>query len=83
MANVPDWLPGAGFKRVAREWHETLEEMVAAPYKFVKDQMVTKIRRISDQELKFQCDRLLVLPRNHSPRICWKAVLCLPKRITL
>ncbi|KAG2077746.1 cytochrome P450 [Suillus decipiens] len=43
LAKVPDWLPGAGFKRVAREWHETLEEMVAAPYKFVKDQMAAGI----------------------------------------
>jgi hypothetical protein len=44
VAKVPEWLPGAGFKRVAREWHETLEEMVTAPYKFVKDQMVTITR---------------------------------------
>ncbi|KAG2356980.1 cytochrome P450 [Suillus spraguei] len=43
LAKVPDWLPGASFKRVAREWHETLEEMVAAPYKFVKDQMAAGI----------------------------------------
>jgi hypothetical protein len=40
VAKVPEWVPGAGFKRKAREWHDTLEEMVAAPYKFVKDQMV-------------------------------------------
>jgi hypothetical protein len=40
VAKVPDWFPGAGFKLKAREWHDTLEEMVAAPYKFVKDQMV-------------------------------------------
>ncbi|OJA19251.1 hypothetical protein AZE42_05985 [Rhizopogon vesiculosus] len=39
LAKVPEWVPGAGFKRKAREWHSTLEEMVAAPYKFVKDQM--------------------------------------------
>ncbi|KAG2148109.1 cytochrome P450 [Suillus clintonianus] len=43
LAKVPEWLPGAGFKRIAREWHETLEEMVAAPYKFVKDQMAAGI----------------------------------------
>lgn len=43
LAKVPEWVPGAGFKRVAREWHETLEEMVAAPYKFVKDQMAAGI----------------------------------------
>ncbi|KAG1874761.1 cytochrome P450 [Suillus subalutaceus] len=43
LAKVPEWLPGAGFKRTAREWHESLEEMVAAPYKFVKDQMAAGI----------------------------------------
>jgi hypothetical protein len=43
VAKVPEWFPGTGFKRLAREWHETLEEMVSAPHKFVKDQMVTNI----------------------------------------
>ncbi|KAG0702309.1 cytochrome P450 [Suillus ampliporus] len=43
LAKVPEWLPGAGFKRIAREWHETLEDMVAGPYKFVKDQMAAGI----------------------------------------
>ncbi|KAG2152859.1 cytochrome P450 [Suillus clintonianus] len=44
LAKVPGWFPGAGFKRLAREWHEIVEEMVSAPYQFVKDQMVTDIR---------------------------------------
>ncbi|KAG2077736.1 cytochrome P450 [Suillus decipiens] len=39
LVKVPEWFPGAGFKRLAREWHDTLEEMVSAPYKFVIDQM--------------------------------------------
>ncbi|KAJ8590892.1 cytochrome P450 [Rhizopogon salebrosus TDB-379] len=43
LAKVPEWFPGAGFKRIAREWHETLEEMVSAPYKLVKDQMAAGI----------------------------------------
>lgn len=43
MAKVPEWFPGAGFKRIARECRETIEEMAALPYKFVKDQMVNKI----------------------------------------
>ncbi|KAG2138828.1 cytochrome P450 [Suillus cothurnatus] len=43
LVKVPEWFPGAGFKRLAREWHQTLEEMVDAPYKFVKDQMATGI----------------------------------------
>ncbi|OJA19249.1 hypothetical protein AZE42_05983 [Rhizopogon vesiculosus] len=41
LAKVPEWFPGAGFKRLAREWKQTVEEMVSAPHQFVKDQMVT------------------------------------------
>lgn len=43
LAKVPEWFPGAGFKRLAREWHENVEEMVTAPYNFVKDQMAAGI----------------------------------------
>lgn len=43
LVNIPEWFPGAGFKRLAREWHDTLQEMVSAPYKFVLDQMAAGI----------------------------------------
>ncbi|KAL4075734.1 cytochrome P450 [Scleroderma citrinum] len=43
LSYVPEWFPGAGFKRLAREWNATLQEMVDQPYKFVKDQMATGI----------------------------------------
>ncbi|KAG1892828.1 cytochrome P450 [Suillus subluteus] len=43
LVKVPEWFPGADFKRLAREWHDTLEEMVSAPYKFVVDQMAAGI----------------------------------------
>ncbi|KAG0702313.1 cytochrome P450 [Suillus ampliporus] len=43
LAKVPEWFPGAGFKRIAREWHKTVEELAAAPHKFVKDQMAAGI----------------------------------------
>ncbi|KAG2148121.1 cytochrome P450 [Suillus clintonianus] len=43
LAKVPEWFPGAGFKRLAREWNMIVEEMVAAPYQFVKDQMAAGI----------------------------------------
>ena len=29
---VPEWLPGAGFKRKAREWKKLQEEMYELPY---------------------------------------------------
>ncbi|KAG1855191.1 cytochrome P450 [Suillus subalutaceus] len=47
LAKVPAWLPGAGFKRLAREWRETLKEMVSAPHELVKDQMVAGIAPMS------------------------------------
>ncbi|KAG1792192.1 cytochrome P450 [Suillus plorans] len=43
LAKVPEWFPGAGFKRLAHEWHDNLEKFVSAPYNFVVDQMVTII----------------------------------------
>jgi hypothetical protein len=36
---VPAWIPGAGFKRTAKEWNDTLAEMVETPYNFTKQQM--------------------------------------------
>ncbi|KAG2116847.1 cytochrome P450 [Suillus clintonianus] len=47
LARVPEWFPGAGFKRLAREWYETREQMVTAPYKFVKDQIAAGIAPMS------------------------------------
>ncbi|KAG9317635.1 cytochrome P450 [Chiua virens] len=43
LARVPEWFPGAGFKRQAKEWRATLDEMVNQPYQFVKDQMVAGV----------------------------------------
>ncbi|KAG2356982.1 cytochrome P450 [Suillus spraguei] len=43
LVKVPEWFPGAGFKRLAREWHDTLEETVSSPYKFTVDQMAAGI----------------------------------------
>ncbi|KAG0703346.1 cytochrome P450 [Suillus ampliporus] len=43
LAKVPEWFPGAGFKRIAREWHKIVEDSVDEPYEFVKDQMAAGI----------------------------------------
>ncbi|KAG2153775.1 cytochrome P450 [Suillus bovinus] len=47
LANVPEWFPGAGFKRLAREWRQNLKETVDAPYKFAKDQIAAGIAPMS------------------------------------
>ncbi|KAF9479201.1 cytochrome P450 [Pholiota conissans] len=33
---LPDWMPGAGFKRKAREWKRKMEEFADAPYEYVR-----------------------------------------------
>jgi hypothetical protein len=37
---IPAWVPGAGFQRIAKEWSNTLNDMVDMPYNFTKQQMV-------------------------------------------
>lgn len=36
---LPDWFPGTGFKRTARQWRATLAELTERPYAFVKHHM--------------------------------------------
>ena len=36
---LPDWLPGAGFKKTARFWKKTLFSTADVPYAFVKKQL--------------------------------------------
>lgn len=41
MKYIPEWLPGAGFKRTARKWNRTFQEAVNKPFDFVKLQLVS------------------------------------------
>ncbi|KAJ7258207.1 cytochrome P450 [Mycena rebaudengoi] len=36
---VPEFFPGAGFKRQAKEWHKSVSAMPVLPYKYVKDSL--------------------------------------------
>jgi len=36
---VPEWFPGGGFHKIAREWRQTLVDMTEMSYEFVLDQM--------------------------------------------
>jgi len=36
LMRLPDWFPGTGFKRIARDWEKVLHEVIEAPYQFVK-----------------------------------------------
>ncbi|KUI57327.1 O-methylsterigmatocystin oxidoreductase [Cytospora mali] len=37
---LPEWMPGAGFKKTARQWKATLMELAERPMQFVRKQMV-------------------------------------------
>lgn len=39
LRHLPEWFPGAGFKRTAKQWNHTLERVVEAPNKFVEKQI--------------------------------------------
>ncbi|KAL1722891.1 cytochrome P450 [Schizophyllum commune] len=47
LKNVPDWMPGAGFKRYAKEWKEVTMQMINAPYEEAKRQMTAEPNRES------------------------------------
>lgn len=39
MRYIPDWVPGAGFKKTARYYAETLTRLADEPLAFTKSQM--------------------------------------------
>ncbi|KAG5349488.1 hypothetical protein C0989_003480, partial [Termitomyces sp. Mn162] len=47
LRHVPAWFPGAGFKRKAKEWADTLLRAVEQPLDFVKHEMATGIAPVS------------------------------------
>jgi hypothetical protein len=44
---IPEWFPGGGFHKIAREWRQSLFDLTDKSYEFVLDQMV----RLSFQTL--------------------------------
>ena len=42
---VPDWMPGAGFKRVPPGTREDMETFLNTPFEQVKKQMVSRTSR--------------------------------------
>jgi hypothetical protein len=40
VSRLPDWFPGTGFKKTAKAWAETLNEILEKPHRFVKEQLV-------------------------------------------
>ncbi|TDL20089.1 cytochrome P450 [Rickenella mellea] len=38
---IPDWMPGAGFKRTAKKWYQTVKDLTDKPHAFVRRQMAS------------------------------------------
>ncbi|KAK0240536.1 cytochrome P450 [Armillaria nabsnona] len=47
LCYIPEWFPGAGFKRTAREWASTLHDFVEQPHNYVKQEMADGKARLS------------------------------------
>jgi hypothetical protein len=41
---IPEWFPGGGFHKTAREWRQTLIDMTDKSYEYVIDQMVRRLQ---------------------------------------
>ncbi|KAH6892392.1 cytochrome P450 [Thelonectria olida] len=39
LKSIPDWIPGTGFKKIAKQWSSELRDVTEKPYTFVKHQM--------------------------------------------
>ncbi|KAF7979163.1 hypothetical protein HWV62_43423 [Athelia sp. TMB] len=39
LRHVPEWVPGANFKKLGREWNKCINNVVETPYNFTKQQM--------------------------------------------
>ncbi|RGP80072.1 o-methylsterigmatocystin oxidoreductase [Fusarium longipes] len=47
LNNLPDWFPGTGFKKTAREWRRVTDQALDIPYDFVMNQMSSGTNRPS------------------------------------
>ena len=53
MKYVPDWFPGANFKRIGRYYREATSRMINAPVEFVQRELVSEPLVISIGGLLF------------------------------
>lgn len=69
---LPDWFPGAGFKRNAVIWKKKIEEFVDKPYQFVLDERVYHSSPVSHAANSCLASDSARAPqsRHSSPR-CW------------
>ncbi|KXS93762.1 hypothetical protein AC578_4729 [Pseudocercospora eumusae] len=65
LRHLPDWLPGTGFKRIAREIRETENEFSGRPWAFVKYQMAAGKHETSFSSKVLERDEKLTDEEEH------------------
>jgi hypothetical protein len=81
VKHLPAWFPGAGFKRTAARWAQTLTDMAEGPHQYVKQQMVSRILCLTEYGF-FPLCRRQVLRNHHILPACLKHMISLLKKST-
>ena len=56
MRYLPDWAPGAAFKKKATEWRAKMEEFVDKPYEHLLQRMVSAQASLSSPSINRDVD---------------------------
>jgi hypothetical protein len=43
LVHVPSWMPGTGWKQVAKEWREQKDSVIEETYQWTRTQMVSSL----------------------------------------
>ena len=52
VINIPEWFPGARYKRAAREWCRIVDSALQAPYDKVKSELVSFSRCLAGHQIR-------------------------------
>ena len=81
MKYIPEWVPGATFKKTARQWREVIFESYNKPFYFVKKQMVSMAGLyVWTSKKLIPDDRVTGLRYLPSPLKYWEKVLLIRKK---
>ncbi|PCH37164.1 cytochrome P450 [Wolfiporia cocos MD-104 SS10] len=71
---VPDWFPGAGFKKIAKRWRKTMERARDEPYDFVKSQLEKGVAEPSFTA-NLISDSMTLTPEEENMRRCVSSII--------
>ena len=52
VIHIPEWFPGARYKRAARKWYHIVDSALQAPYDKVKRELVSFSRCLARQQIR-------------------------------